>query len=82
MPALQNAYEHPSPQYPYWVNAGPTDDRDTVRDAARDVAHMASHLGALTVHQMLLDEVVAEADSAPTRLKSCISTPHPESLMP
>jgi hypothetical protein len=76
MPALQNAYEHPCPQYPYWVNARLTDDRDTARDAARDLAHMASHIGALNVHQMLLDEVVAEADSVPDSAKElCLDSP-------
>jgi hypothetical protein len=29
------------------VNARPTDDGDPVRDAARDLAEVASHLGAL-----------------------------------
>jgi hypothetical protein len=40
------------------------------------LAQIASHLGALNVHQMLLDEVVAEADSAPDSAKElCLDPP-------
>ena len=40
------------------------------------LAQIASHLGALSVHQMLLDEVVTEADSAPDSAKElCLDPP-------
>jgi hypothetical protein len=43
----QKSKEHLSPQYPYGVNAKPRDDRGLVQDAARDLAEIAAHLGAL-----------------------------------